>query len=861
MSIGLSATHNGYRSAVALERHSPDRCPCGTAAQRGAYAIVSSIIAIITTATAFAATTSPEQAKATQWFDKQMAALAAGAPAAHTGVRLIEQGWGVLQFGWSVNHHPLKLNGAEYPTGLGTHTDSTIELTLPPDATHFSGACGVDDTADTRQYHNGVVFSITGGGKELWHSDALIGPAAPANFDLDVKGLGVLMLTAKAVDVHDYTPSDWTQLKVVRADGAVEEVGGRRAPLDGDDAGVSFIYDGKASTTFLSSWPAKSEALPLTHDLSSYQRVTRTDPATGLQCIIEAKRYQAFPVVEWTARFKNGGTNDTPILESIRSMDVTLPLEGDGNLLPPTTPVTLHYNIGDHAAADSYEPMTASLKSGDELHFAPDGGRPTDHAWPYYNFEMPGEHRGMIAVVSWPAQWSSTLSRPTSHGDELHIDGGQQLIHLRLHPGEEIRTPISVLMFYSGDAIDGQNQWRRWMIADNVPRPGGQLPPAVHATGLGLYQSEKIDRDGIAMFCRENAGLSHWWMDAGWYPCADKFWWNLTSWDPDPTRYPHGIRPISDDAHARGLKTILWFEPERAHIDGWLWKHHPEFLLTKKGQPTERLLDLGNPAAAAWLLDKVDSQLVAQGIDIYRQDFNFEPLEFWRQHDAPDRQGITEMRHVEGYLHFWDQLQSRHPNLMIDTCASGGRRLDLETLRRSVSLWSSDDSTIPEDNQSHELGVASWMPYFGSGIPNDTPYEIRSGLFPFISYGLADDRAMDWNLYRQETKNWETIHDDLLGDYYPLLPPSLDTRSWMGWQFNRPEAGRGTVQVFRRADCPYTSATLMLRELEPDATYSVTNVDAADHPMTLRGSDLMQRGLDVHIDTRPAAVIYTYVRR
>ena len=65
-------------------------------------------------------------------------------------------------------------------------------------------------------------------------------------------------------------------------------------------------------------------------------------------------------------------------------------------------------------------------------------------------------------------------------------------------------------------------------------------------------------------------------MDAGWYPCADQFWWNLTSWDPDPARFPHGIRPVSDDAHARGLKTILWFEPERAHIDGWLWKNHPD---------------------------------------------------------------------------------------------------------------------------------------------------------------------------------------------------------------------------------------------------------------------------------------------
>jgi alpha-galactosidase len=802
-----------------------------------------------------------ETADAAAWYDRRTAALSAPTGPARTGVDVAEQGWGVPQVGWSVNRSPLRLNGTAYPAGLGSHADSVVHLTLPSGATRLAGTCGVDDTADTRQHRNPVAFAVRLGDADAWHAGPLTGPDAPATFDLDVTGQSAVTLTARAVGDGSYTPVDWAALRVTRADGLVEEVGQRRGFFDGDAPGVSFTYGGAPSGTFLSSWPAKVEELPPGRDGAVCRRVTRTDPTTGLQCVVEVKRYAHFPVVEWTARFRNTGPRDTPILESIRSMDVSFPVTDDEHLLPPTTPVILHHNTGDHAAADGYEPHATPVKPQDVLRFAPDGGRPTDHAWPYFNVELPAEHRGVIAVVSWPGQWSATASRPTNAGDELRLSGGQELTHLRLHPGEEIRTPLSVLLFYRGDADHGQNLWRRWMLADNVPRPGGQLPPAVHAAALGLYQSERTERDGLAQFARERAGLSHWWMDAGWYPCKDAFWWNLTSWDADPARFPQGIRPVSDDAHARGLKTILWFEPERAHVDSWLWTHHPEWLLAKRGESNERLLDLGNPAAAAWLLEKVDGTLTSQGIDVYRQDFNFEPLAFWREHDAADRRGITEIRNVEGYLHFWDELLRRHPNPMIDTCASGGRRLDLETLRRSVSLWTSDDSTSPEDNQSHEAGVAAWLPHFGSGVACDSAYEIRSGLFPLISFGLPSGGPMDWDLYRRETKNWEAIHDDLLGDYYPLLPHTLDTHSWMAWQFDRPELGRGVVQAFRRADSPYTTARLPLRGLDPAASYTLTDVDAPDRPRVIGGRDLLEQGLDVRIGSRPAAVILTYAKR
>jgi alpha-galactosidase len=419
-------------------------------------------------------------------------------------------------------------------------------------------------------------------------------------------------------------------------------------------------------------------------------------------------------------------------------------------------------------------------------------------------------------------------------------------------------------MFYRGDAVRSQNLWRRWMLDCNVPRPDGQLPPAIHSASLGLHQSEKTETDGINLFVKEHAGLTHWWMDAGWYPCPDvkDGWWpGVGTWDPDPVRFPKGIKPVSDLAHADGLKTVLWFEPERAHVGSWLVQNHPEWLLQSSASPDEHLLDLGNKDAWTWLVNHIDQMLVSQGIDLYRQDFNFEPLPYWRAHDAPDRQGMTEIRHVEGYLNLWDELHRRHPNLLIDTCASGGRRLDLETLRRSVSLWPSDDSTVPEDNQSHAYGIASWIPYFGSGVGCDTPYAIRSAMFPFFGFGMpTNGKSMDWDLYRRESANWSAIREDMIGDYYPLTPYSLDHSSWLAWQYDRPDLGTGVVQAFRRPKSPFTAARFPLHGIDPGVSYVVTNLDMPSETKTIKGKELIDPGVEIVLDALPEAGIVTYAK-
>ena len=183
---------------------------------------------------------------------------------------------------------------------------------------------------------------------------------------------------------------------------------------------------------------------------------------------------------------------------------------------------------------------------------------------------------------------------------------------------------------------------------------------------------------------------------------------------------------------------ILWFEPERVTQGSWIDQHHPEWLLGPDGK--DKLLDLGNPEAWHWLADHVSGMIADTGIDVYRQDFNFPPLQIWRGHDAPDRQGITEIKHVEGYLAYFDELRRRFPNLLIDTCASGGRRNDLETLRRAVPLWRSDYPYKPISQQAETYGLSLWIPFYGTAVNSLDPYIFRSQMTPALGFGLDHEQ-------------------------------------------------------------------------------------------------------------------------
>jgi alpha-galactosidase len=463
---------------------------------------------------------------------------------------------------------------------------------------------------------------------------------------------------------------------------------------------------------------------------------------------------------------------------------------------------------------------------------------------------MPGA--GVILAIGWPGQWAASFARDGGRG--LRVIAGQQLTHFRLKPGEEARTPLVAALFWRGaDTVRAQNLWRRWFLAHNLPRLNGQPPaPMLQMQCYRTFEKggEQDLFETVNEFLRAGIPFDLCWRDAGWYPCKGS-WPNTGTWELDTQRYPKGWRPFSDWLHQQGKKFIVWFEPERVgDRESWLAKNHPDWLLGGT------LLNLGHPEAWRWLVEHIDKMLVAQGIDYYRQDFNMDPLAHWRAHDAPDRRGLTEMKHVMGYLAFWDELRRRHPALLIDSCASGGRRNDLETLRRAVPLLRSDfqfghEATLP--NQGHTYGISSWIPYYGSGCYFTDKYSARSYIMPCS--GFAGTNAETKRAYEECRR----VAPFMLGDFYPQTAYTLQPGDWIAWQFDRPDLDGGVLQAFRRDKTEAPTQVFRLRALKPSAKYEITDLDGGP-ARTFTGKELMEDGLAVEIAAKPGAAVIFYSR-
>jgi alpha-galactosidase len=658
------------------------------------------------------------------------------------------------------------------------------------------------------------------------------------------------LLLAAAAILMLATSSGWavkpTPAEIARAH---EWSAARFGTAPSADPPFSFTYGDRPSSELLKTWKAERRSRKL--DSAKTERVsTYTDPATGLVLTCRAVEYSDYPTVEWTLFLENTGKTDTPIISDIRPLDVTFERNGNSEF-------QLHWHTADNCSQDSYAPHVEPLGPDGTKGFASAGGRPTTGGYPYYNIEMDGG--GVIAVLSWAGQWSSEFKR--DGGKSLRVRAGQELAHFTLHPGEKASAPLAVLQFYDGDWIRAQNVWRRWMLAHNLPRIHGKLPSPFRygADGElypGLRTTLEVEKASISRFCDEGMTPDMWDQDAGWYPCDPSVGWPMTgTWEPDTERFPGGIKALSDYLHSKGIKLILWFEPERVYGGTWLAQNHPEWIY---GGANGGLLKLGDPECYKWVLEHFDNLITTQGVDVYRQDFNIDPLPYWRGNDSEDRQGITEMRHVEAYYAYWDELRRRHPNLLIDTCASGGRRNNLETLRRSVPILRSDYTMEPIGNQGHTYGLSMWVPIYGTGQYTTSAYALRSCMCPIFGIG-GDVRKNDinWDLGRKSVQEWRRLSRCMLGDYYPLTPYSIERTAWIAWQFDLPESGEGMVQAFRRDDCTEESLVVKLQALDGKANYNIENLDTGESEHRT-GADLIDHGLAVTTTERPGSALIAY---
>ncbi len=628
----------------------------------------------------------------------------------------------------------------------------------------------------------------------------------------------------------------------------------------------SFVCGGRPSGEVLAAWTTERSKRELDSQREQYTLV-HTDPRTGLVVRCEATVYRDFPAVEWVLSFENTGLADTPILEDLQALHTVLGTQDD------VGPCTLHYAEGSHAQITDFQPRTKTLELGEAVELAAFGGRSSDGTLPFFNLARPGGG-GAVIGVGWTGQWAASMRRS---GRGVEVRAGMEVTHLRLHPGEVIRTPAVLLLFWTGpDRWRSQNMLRQLLLRHYTPTRDGQPvdPPTAaspHAVVSFEDTTEANMLEGIANIAAHRLAVDYWWIDAGWFTCGRNWARYVGNPDPDPVRFPRGLRSVADAAHGAGLKFLLWFEPERVMPDTWLFQHHPEWLLRPADDmPAElryqitdgfHLLDLGNPAALAWVKEKTSTMIGSLGMDAYRNDFNMYPLYYWRNGEASDRQGMREIKYVTGLYDYFDSLHEQHPELLIDTCASGGRRIDFEMLRRALVLTRSDYLWDPIGQQCHTYGLAQWVPITGIGAASVDRYQCRSGLgshFVLAANYFARDPA-DWQAIAGVFAEHKLLKHLFTGDFYPLASYSTAADAWMAWQFHRADLNQGVVQVFRREQSPVVMATYRLCGLDAGARYTLTDLDSRQ-TCTLSGEELMASGHEFHIASQPGAAVITYCK-
>ena len=631
----------------------------------------------------------------------------------------------------------------------------------------------------------------------------------------------------------------------------------------------SFVYDGKPSAEFIRKWKHS-----ITREESEQKgvlayTVTYLDPQSGLQVKCDVKGFPQFGAVEWVLHFTNTSTVNTKQIRDVKVTDFTMRSVAEGNF-------DVLHSAGCSASRGDFRPLYTTLTETEPLKMSPKNGRPSDNsAYPFFNIITP-DKRGAVVGIGWTGTWFADIALVEKQG--VNLASGMKTMDLHLYPNESIRTPLVAMLFWEGDDyMMGNNLFRRFILSHHTRKVDNEYAHAPLCGGFDWGDpapcneySCLTEEFAVALINRHKQfGIvpEVFWLDAGWYEgcggpdfSGGSWWTNAGNWRVDKTRFPNGLKPLSDAAHKVGAKFMVWFEPERAYEGTQFRKEHPEWLLKVDADKNNYLFDLGNKEANEWLCKYIGDMIEENGIDYYRQDFNMPFARFWEAYDEPERKGMREIRYVEGLYAYWDYLLKRFPEMIIDNCASGGRRIDLETTSRSIPLWRTD-YRYGEVNgyQCHTYGLNFFLPLHGTGVYGADNYNFRSSLSSAMvtNWELTSKRGSIGDM-QKVLAEYKVLRPYFMEDYYPLtgLCDLTGDDVWLAYQLNRPSDKSGIVVGFRRKDNKQTSIEVKLRGLDPTTNYVVRNENDGKE-QTLSGEQLAE-GITLTLEKPLDSILLKY---
>ena len=342
----------------------------------------------------------------------------------------------------------------------------------------------------------------------------------------------------------------------------------------------------------------------------------------------------------------------------------------------------------------------------------------------------------------------------------------------KLAEGETFVTPQAV-MTYSPAGLNGMMANMHDFVNSHIVR--GEHKNADRPIVLNNWEATffNFNRRKILALARsaKKLGIEMFVLDDGWFGKRNNDLAGLGDWVENRKKLPGGIKYIANAVNRMGMKFGLWFEPECVNPDSDLYRAHPDWAISIEGRAltlgrNQLILDLTRKEVREYIIDSVDKVLSNANIEYVKWDYNRHISDMYSS--SLKQQGEFFHRYTLGLYEVLGEIfYKRHPNILFESCSSGGNRFDLGMLCFSPQIWTSDN-TDPIERLDIQGGIYNFYPQscvsaHVSMAPHaqtlrDTPLSTRFNVAAFgvLGYEL-DFSELTPEERRQVKKQWLSI--------------------------------------------------------------------------------------------------------
>lgn len=427
----------------------------------------------------------------------------------------------------------------------------------------------------------------------------------------------------------------------------------------------------------------------------------------------------------------------------------------------------------------------------------------------------------------------------------------------KLNSGDSFQTP-EVIFSYTDNGFNALSQQLGAFYAQHLINPhfAHQERPILINNWEATFMDFIEDKLMPIVERAKELGIEMFVLDDGWFGHRDDDRSSLGDWFVDEKKFNHGIAGFAKRVHDLDMKFGLWFEPEMISIDSKLYQTHPEWMIKTpgRGQTPGRhqfVLDMSRKEVVDYLFELMSHIIQDAKLDYIKWDMNRNITEMYGADLPADQQLEFSHRYILGVYDLYDRLTKAFPDVLFESCASGGGRFDLGMMYYAPQAWCSDDTDAIErikiqDSTSYGYTPSMWGAHV-SAVPNDqvgrlTSIDTRAKVAYFGAFGyeldvteLSDEEQATIKqqvaFYKQYRKLFQ------FGTFYRLETPDTSDNVY-GWETVSPDKQTAIgmrYQILNGANPAYIR--YYFKGLDPERRYTVN-----DGSEVFSGAELMNAG-------------------